>query len=333
MPAATLHLTFVELLADADIASAVARAIRARVRHARLGAMLYDVPFYSNVVLMAIRYGLSRPAEARPLGTLIHHGGDATGLYANLVARLRLADTLPRNVRLALLAGAASHIALDAAQHDLMRFIARRQMKAAGKGDESHHHRLAEKFQSLFFHVDRFGRDIIGTREWLERTRLTEGASIVFRRHEPAVTAAWLGALRDTYGNAPTVAEWSSQLRAFVHFGLLTSGYPARRNSQLYGTPEKRRIYYSNELFHFPDHMDAATRLAERMLALSLEYYEAGRFDAPRRRQFIDELALPRRISVPEATDAPQPYEVPPLPARFGSYGSRLEARGSSLKA
>jgi hypothetical protein len=317
MPAATLHLTFVDLLADADIAPEVARAIRSRARHARLGAMLYDVPFYSNVVLMAIRYGLSRPAEVRPLGTLIHHGGDAAGLYARLVARLRRSEELPRDVRLALLAGAASHIALDAAQHDLVRFIARRQMAATGRGDESFHHRFVEKFQSLFFHVDTFGRDIIGTPEWLERTRLTEGASIFFRRHEPAVTAAWLGALRDTYGTAPTVAEWSSQLRAFVHFGLLTSTYPARRNSRLYGTPEKRRTYYSNELFHFPDHMDAATRLAERVLTLSLEHYEGARFDERARERFIEELALPRSIAVPEATDAPEPYVVPPLPARL----------------
>jgi hypothetical protein len=327
MPAATLHLTFVELLADADVPREIARAIRARLRHARLGAMLYDVPFYSNVVLMAIRYGLSRPAETRPLGTLIHHGGEAAGLYANLVARLKRAEKLSRDTRLALMAGAASHIALDAAQHDLMRFIARRQMAATGKGDESHHHRLAEKFQSLFFHVETFGKDIIGTREWLDRTRLTEGASIIFRRHEPAVTAAWLGALRDTYGSAPTVAEWTSQLRAFVHFGLLTSSYPARRNSRLYGTPDKRRLYYSNELFHFPDHMDAATRLAERMLALSQDFYEAGRFDDGARRRFLDELALPARISVPEATDAPNPYVVPPLPRRL--VAQRARAGGS----
>jgi hypothetical protein len=317
MPAATLHLTFVELLADADVPPKVAHAIPARLRHARLGAMLYDVPFYSNVVLMAIRYGLKRPAEVRPLGTLIHHGGEAAGLYANLVARLRHAERLARDTRLALMAGAASHIALDAAPHDLVRFIARRQMAAAGRGDESFHHRIAEKFHSLFFHVDRYGRDMIGTREWLERTRLTEGASIIFRRHEPAVTAAWLGALRDTYGSAPTVAEWTSQLRAFVQFGVLTSSYPARRNSRLYATAAKRRTYYSNERFHFPDHMDAATHLAERMLALSLEYYEGGRFDDGSRRRFIDELDLPQRISVPEATDAPHPYVVPPLPARL----------------
>ena len=323
MPAATLHLTFVELLADAAVPPAVAQAIRARLRHARLGAMLYDVPFYSNVVLMAIRYGLSRPAETRTLGTLIHHGGEAAGLYANLVARLRRAEKLSPDTRLALMAGAASHIALDAAQHDLVRFIARRQIAATGKGDESFHHRIAEKFHSLFFHVDRYGRDMIGTREWLERTRLTEGASIIFRRHEPAVTAAWLGALRDTYGSAPTVAKWTSQLRAFVQFGVLTSSYPARRNSRLYGTAEKRRIYYSNELFHFLDHMAAATRLAERMLALSLEYYERGRFDDGARRRFLDELALPLRISVPEATDAPSPYVVPPLPARFGAARER----------
>ena len=317
MPAATLHVTFVELLADADVPRAIAHAISSHLRHARLGAMLYDVPFYSNVVLMAIRYGLKRPAEVRPLGTLIHHGGEAAGLYANLLARLHRATKVPADARLALMAGAASHIALDAAQHDLVRFIARRQMAATGKGDESFHHRIAEKFHSLFFHLETFGEDIIGTPRWRERTRLTEGASLIFRRHEPAVTAAWLAALRDTYGFAPTVTEWTSQLRAFVRFGAMTSIYPARRNSRLYSTAEKRRTFYSNDLFHFPDHMDAATRLAVRTLVLSLDYYEAGRFDAESRGKFIAELALPARISVPEAADAPNPYPVPPLPDRY----------------
>jgi len=316
VPAATLHVTFVDLLADAAVPPPMAAAIRARLRHARLGAMLYDVPFYRNLALMAVRYGLKRPAEPRPLGTLIHHGGDSLTLFGNLIARLRGEPRIPEDVRLALIAGAGSHIVLDVAHHDLVRFIARRQMASGERGDESHHHRRAEKFQSLFFHVDRYGRDIIGTREWLARTRLCENASMLWPRHEPAVSTAWLGALHDTYGAAPTDAEWAAHLRAFVHFGVLTSGYMARRNSRLHGTPENRRTYYSNDLFHFPDHMEAATRLAERTLALSLEHYEEGRFDPESQERFVADLALPGRISVPEAAAAPRPIVVPPLPDR-----------------
>jgi hypothetical protein len=312
-------MTFVDLLADAAIPAPMATAIRARLRHARLGAMLYDVPFYSNLALMAVRYGLKRPGEARPLGTLIHHSGEALTLYANLIARLRNEAAIPDDVRLALIAGAGSHIVLDVAHHDLVRFIARRQMALGERGNETVHHQRAEKFQSLFFHVDRYGRDIIGTREWLARTRLCENASMLWPRHEPAVSAAWLGALRDTFGTAPSDAEWAAHLRAFVHFGVLTSGYMARRNSRIQGTPENRRIYYSNDLFHFPDHMEAATRLAERTLCLSFDYLEAGRFAPQDRRQLVADLAMPGRISVPEAAPSPRPIVVPPLPRRLSA--------------
>ncbi|HEY3353835.1 MAG TPA: hypothetical protein VGQ83_11345 [Polyangia bacterium] len=320
MPGATLHVTFIDLLQDAAIPAPFAQAIAAHPRLAHYGAMALDLPYYGNMALMAIRYGLNRPAEFRPWGKRIHDEGGAVPIFARLCARMRDASAVPEAGRLALLAGVASHIALDVAQHDLVRFIARREA-ARGEGDESFHHRYAEKFHSMFFHLDRFGRDVIGSPEWLELTRLTEGGSLLWRRHDPAVTGLWLGALADHYGDAPTVSQWTDWQRNFIHFGFLTSGFLAARNTRLYSTPENRRIYYSNDLFHFPDHMDAAFRLAERMLTLTAEYLDAGRFDDGARKQFLADLQLPKSLGWPESTTPPHPYEVPPLPARRRQAG------------
>ncbi len=315
MPGATLHITFSSLIADADLPPRFATAIRNNLRYAHFGSMALDLPYYGNMALMALRYGLNRPAEFRAWGKRIHDDGGAVPVYSRLCARVAEPGPLGEEARLALLAGVASHIALDVAQHDLVRFIARREA-GRGHGDESFHHRYAEKFHSMFFHLDHFGRDPIGSPEWLALTKLAPRGSMVWRRHEPAVTQLWLGALADHYGDAPTVGQWTSWLRNFIHFGFLTSGYLARRNTRLYSTAENRRVYYSNDLFHVPDHMDAATRLAGRILTLTAEYLDAGRFDDRSRRQFIDDLQLPQSLGWPDATNAPHPYVVPPLPAR-----------------
>jgi hypothetical protein len=320
VPAATLHITFVDLLAGAVLPERFAQAIRKDKRYAHFGAMAFDLPYYGNMAVMAIRYGLNRPAEFRAWGKRIHDDGGAVPIYVRLCARCAQETDLEEDERHAFLAGVASHLALDVAQHDLVHFIARREA-ARGRGDESFHHRYAEKFQSMFFHLDHVGRDLIGSREWLELTKLTPGASMLRRRYEPQVAAFWLGALRNHYGDAPSESLFASWLRNFVHFGWLTSGYLAARNTRLYSTAENRRVYYSNDLFHFPDHMDAATRLAQRILTLTAEYLDAGRFDEASRARFTDDLALPHSLGVPSATSAPHPYVVAPLPVRRRQLG------------
>jgi hypothetical protein len=316
VPGATLHITFVDLLKDAPIPAPFAHAIAAHPRYARYGAMALDMPYYGNMAVMAIRYGLNRPAEFRAWGKRIHDEGGAVPIYARLCARVLEPSPVPEQARLAILAGVASHIALDVAQHDLVHYIARHEA-ARGNGDESFHHRYAEKFHSMFFHLDRFGRDLIGSPRWRELTKLSPDASLLWRRHEPGVTKLWLSALADHYGDAPSIRQWTEWLRNFIHFGFLTSGYMAARNTRLYSTPENRRIYYSNDLFHFPDHMDAAFRLAERILAVTSDYLEAGCFDDRARAQLLADLQLPRSLGFPEATSPPHPYEVPPLPVRL----------------
>jgi hypothetical protein len=326
MPGATLHLTFVSLLPDAAIPAPFARAIALAPRHAQLGAMALDLPYYDNMALMALRYGLNRPAELRPWGRRLHDAGAAALVYARLCARVRRpgggARSLPAPARLALVAGVASHLALDVALHDLVHFIARREA-ARGAHDESFYHRLAEKFHSMFFHLDRFGADLIGSPRWLERTKLTPGASLLWRRHDPAVADLWLGALADQFGEAPTLAEWSGWLRSFVQFGWLTSGALAARNTRRYSTPANRRTYYSNDQFHFPDHLAAAVALAERILTLTARHLESGRDDDDARAAFVRELQLPPSLGYPEVTSPPHPYAVPPLPERAAAADAR----------
>jgi hypothetical protein len=314
VPAATLHITFAELLADAAVPQPVAHAIRARPRYARLGAMLHDLPYYGNMVVAAIRYGLNRPTAYNEWGKRIHVDGSAAPILAHLVARLHGVTDVSGDARLALLAGAVSHLALDAALHDLVRFCAQREMQTQG-GDEDFHHKKTEKLHSLFFHFERFGRDLLGHPSWLDRTRLMPEASLWRRRHRPALTEAWLGAIADHYGGAPSVTEWTAWLRNFVHFGFLTSGYLTRRNSRIHATDELRRVYYTNDLFHFPDHFAAATKLAERSIGIVYRYFVTGHFDAAARAKLVVDLALPPNLGWPNATDPPHPYVVPPPPA------------------
>jgi hypothetical protein len=314
MPAAALHITFVDLCATRSLPAPYAAAIAARPRYARLGAMVHDLPYYGNMLVAAVRYGIDRPAPWNPWGKQVHSEGGAAPVFARLCARVAAPSPLDDEARRAFLAGVASHIALDTAMHDLVRFCARREMATAGDGTEDVYHNRAEKYQSLFFHLDLRGRDILGCREWLDRTRLSPGASMLWRRHEPALTDLWLGALADHYGRCPTIQEWTSWLRNFVHFGWLTCGYLARRNGRRTATDDRRRIYYSNDLFHVPDHIDAAARLTSRMVTLAKEYCAAGRFDDASRAKFVEDLALPQDLGWPQVAQAPLPYVVPPLP-------------------
>ena len=64
MPAPQLHLTF---------ADEMRRAATAEPRCLRLGSIFHDLAYYGNVPLMAIRYGLRRPAEPSVWGYRIHY--------------------------------------------------------------------------------------------------------------------------------------------------------------------------------------------------------------------------------------------------------------------
>src|SRR5438132_1707920 len=78
------------------------------------------------------------------------------------------------------------HVALDLALHPLVNYGARRDVVEKG-GHESTHHRVTEKYHALFFHLERFGDDPIGTPAFAERTRITKEGRATNSRVEPAI--------------------------------------------------------------------------------------------------------------------------------------------------
>ena len=74
MPAPQFHLTFGELVArHPGIDAEVRNAIDAEPVYTHLGSIFHDLPYYGNMILEAVRYGLRFPAIDAPWGFRMHY--------------------------------------------------------------------------------------------------------------------------------------------------------------------------------------------------------------------------------------------------------------------
>jgi hypothetical protein len=180
------------------------------------------------------------------------------------------------------------------------------------------HHRLTEKYHALFFHLDRFGRDPIGTADFREYTQIVKhGASLfpgVQARVEQPIVQFMRDAYRGAYGDAPDGETWAGWVRSFRHFGLLVALPIAKRNSdKKQRDPSLRPRYFENELFRFWDFYACSERRVTELCNLGYDYFDAGDFSPAARDAFlraarIDDLAEPGLV-YPELLAA-----LPPLP-------------------
>lgn len=306
MPAPQYHLTFGEILSeDADIPKRMAAAMLAEPVYTRLGSIFHDLPYYGNMLLMAIRYGLKRPAEESFWGYQLHANRPAD-FVAHYIASARAARGLTEDERLALVGGLLSHVALDCTLHPLVNFIARRDAAADGTV-ESHHHRLTEKYHSLFFHLDRYGEDVIGSLAIRRRTVITKSSSHVLRNVEAPIVEFATGTLQGFFGRAPSAKEWTSWIRSFRHFGRMVGGPMALKNSLRLRTPENRAHYFHNEDFDFYEFWAHSLRMGRELLHLGLAYYEAGEFDDGSRERFVARSGIDRdNLGDPSGAGLPQ---------------------------
>ncbi|MCU1282341.1 MAG: hypothetical protein JWM53_5887, partial [bacterium] len=114
MPAPQLHLTFGMMVKDQPgIHPALRRACASEPVYTRLGAIFHDLPYYGNMVLMAIRYGLRLPAEESYWGAKIHEDRPDEFLARFVVTARTIDNPLTRIERLAIIAGICAHVALD----------------------------------------------------------------------------------------------------------------------------------------------------------------------------------------------------------------------------
>jgi hypothetical protein len=301
MPAPQLHLTFGESLAgEPGLAGELRAACRREPRYTRLGAVFHDLAYYGNMALMAVRYGLRRPAEESYWGRMIHEDRPAEFL-ARFVAAARTSDAsgpLTRQERLALCAGLCSHAALDLSLHPLVNYIARRDCLEHG-GAESHHHRLAEKYHAMFFHLDATGRDLIGSREIHEKTLLTKRSSLLWLRAEAPIVDLALASYRAMWGDAPSRRQWMGWVRSFAHFGRMVGHRWALRNSLKLRTAQNRDRYFQCRDFDFYEFWEAARRRGVEIANRSYELFERADFSNGALSRFIAEVAFDGTLGSP----------------------------------
>ena len=298
MPAAAMHLTHAELLTqEGALPSPLREAMARELVYARLGAVLPDLPFYTNIVTMMLGYWLEMPAENCPFAQKMHRYHP--DLFAwHFLTEARKERLLTRDQRLAIMGGFFSHFALDLELHPLVNWCARRDVIRYG-GHESHHHRLAEKYHSLFFHRELQGDDAIGVRRFFtEKTVIVEKPPF-FRLHHEMPVARWAtDLLSGFFQDAPGMRQFAAWIRSFRHFGFMVSLPWVHGNAQRLGTDANRERYYVNGEFDFHDHFKDGYDRSIKLLTLAYDAFEAGDESEEARNRFlaaadISDLAYP----------------------------------------
>ncbi len=307
MPAGFFHTTFSSIFTDPRLCADGRAALAEEPVYARLGAMLPDLPYYHNLAFKALSYSLGKKTTGSSWAHLVH--GDSPGeFFARFIeACHQYPGPLSRNERLALVLGLASHEGADSAIHPLVNWCADRDQAEKG-GLHSHHHVMAEKHQSLFFHLERFGEDVVGSRTLWEQSRVTKKRSWVRLAAEAPVVEIVRTAFELTHGASPSSKEVARWIRAFSHFGLAMSSMLARRDSMKFRGEEIKRRYYRNESFDFDDFFEAAKDYAIELGNLATEYFELGDFSDRARAAFVASADLDPHIG------APSGRRCPPLP-------------------
>ena len=290
--------------------------------YAKFGAVFPDIPFYTNIVTMMLGYWLEMPAENCPFAQKMHRWHPDLFAWHFLRETHNEHDRLTEAQRLAVLAGFFSHVALDLEMHPLVNWCARRDVLLHG-GHESHHHRLTEKYHSLFFHRELQGSDPHGTVYYFrEKSRIVEHAP--FLRINPGLPVVrWSTDLLAGFFHegAPSMRQFASWLRAFRHFGFMVSLPWAQSNSQRLGTDATRRRYYENDDFRFIDFWDRGYQRTLRMLDLVWQVYESADFSEAARERFLRATRIVD-FSYPPSTclpPLPEPQEEREL--RYGLTG------------
>src|SRR5262245_38510328 len=136
MPAPQFHLTFGSLVQHQEgVPEVLRRACANEPVYTRLGAIFHDLPYYGNMIIEALRYGLVRPALGKPWSYRMDSVRPAH-FVASFIRAAATTPSLGREEGLALMGGLISHCALDLTLHPLVNYCARRDTAFLG-GHES----------------------------------------------------------------------------------------------------------------------------------------------------------------------------------------------------
>ena len=300
MPAEGIHLTALrEAMSSPALSPAVRRRLVRAEDAARFGAIFVDLPYFHKFTGEVLRYIAGIPAKPSPWGAALHDGGAIDLLGAMIDIARREKDDVLGGIAL----GLASHCAIDRALHPLINALAR--VHQAGKNHDASH-REVEKFQSICFHEQYMGRDMMGTAE------ITSYLTIRIADALPArMTVLLLEAWRRALGHAPESGEFTGYVRGY------------RTHTKLLGTPLGKRIapsaakdaarprYLKGAWGEFPSSLEHAVAASIAVLDATGDVLDAGTTDVHRARAQLASR-LPRGTIDPagQDVDLARPFAV-----------------------
>jgi hypothetical protein len=300
MPAEGVHLTALrEALASARLDPGARRRIVRREEGARLGALLVDLPYFDRYLGEVVRYALGIAARPSCWGALLHEGG-AIGLLGAVlrIARRSADDTLG-----AIGLGLASHLAIDRALHPLVNALARRHPH----GDHGSSHREVEKFQSICFHEEYLGRDLMGDPGIARYLTLHHARDLA----TPGFAAPILEAFGAAFGRAMSARELARLGRGYRAHALLLGSPIGKRIAPPAAKERGRPLFLHGRWGTFSRHLEAAIEASVPVVNAAAACLEADERDAPAAFAALDAV-LPAGTIDPagDDVDLEQPFRV-----------------------
>lgn len=288
MPAEGIHLSALDDLIAAGPRRCVSRlAAGARREAARLGSVLVDLPYFESFAMAVANYLLGRPQRSSPWGDTLHHQQPISVGYRLMAAGfadLRAAGTAePARERaelvIAFALGYIAHAAVDRSMHPLVNYLARARSAISGRSPDQEHHEV-EKHQSILFHEERFGIDMMGQR-FLYNYLDIDFTLLGGRRGERwgPLWPALYQALYATHGRAPTLTDFRRWTGSFDDYRvILTSPLGATL------VPDYEKLFYRPALYdavRFPRRYQAAVAQAGSWADTMLSFGQALCGEAP----------------------------------------------------
>jgi hypothetical protein len=270
-----------------ELPGEIRAALDRHLVYARFGALLPDLPQFTDFTRQAAARLAHKPPTRAPFATLFHNGAPvALGLkLCELVSR---ASFVGRGPGLAVVAGYFSHVAVDRALQAPVHELVRR----AGLVGEHPRETLrrVETLQALFHMRRVVGRDVAGWHGVIERLRIQKRRGFPFRGVGRGLHLLVHRACLDTLGPAPKKRDldrWVQGLYVYARF----LGSPAGR---LMGLPEDaaglRPVVYRGPDLDFEKLYQAAVDRATHHVCRAFEYLAEGDFSRGARDHFFSDV-------------------------------------------
>lgn len=224
MPALLLHMTLAKQVPDLpDAPAPLARAATRQMDALLLGSVLPDLPYHAHFYTQLARHLVRKEYLLSEWGDLLHTR--KTGQIALALLRHLVRSKLPQIERdrvLALVAGYLCHYAVDCVVHPVINQVVDIERKGCAEHPTVIHARI-ERYQSLLYHQDLLGYDIVCSPYPRQLVGEMAGAGLLRPGLDRALWRATRAACIETHGRAPTSSDVREWLRGTTTYGFLMS--------------------------------------------------------------------------------------------------------------